>query len=626
MQPCSSGVAFLASTLLILLCIGKVNSISSGYSNCPCVDEVPPLIEEDEAIANGWGIDNITNYGIGCDKHDKKYNNFCQSNDTTPGLCKSEFCYVDPLNCNLPNRQSHRFPSSPRYFSFATCGYTDEWSRDPIRLKGEVLQGVLIDNHRGYEGTILNDINDEYIDDIPYDGRGVIRYHDNKQYYGTVIDLMEHLVNQTDLNFTINFTVIPEIATNHANNHQPFIDADENMEHAACVYASGTSAVDLCIGSFTKSRHRNAVSSFLEMGVSSEYLVVSISEPETTGELISSIFAPFSPALWGVTFAVLIVLSLLFAVQEAPRDWWLRFKEAPTSSLAHASYNALLRFWAHETLLPSDGRVEDGGTWAGRFTLLAIGVQILLTGSSYTANLTNYLVRNGFGTSITSIDQAIAEKYRICILKNRVNILQGIYGNKIRNVTVDSRSDLLVGIDDELCDAAIVGIEEMHAYHGKGEHCTKQRVGDPVLEMPWGIPVSEEYVLPLETVISETFQQGVWGNISAVHEPQSMCYEEMIDSDTGSLTPKHLSGAYVLSAVLVATGIIVGAISKSKRGSHVLPEDENSARMDDIYAAVANLTEKMEALEEKTLTNDSLREILSSDGDVKARKVMSGYF
>ena len=55
-------------------------------------------------------------------------------------------------------------------------------------------------------------------------------------------------------------------------------------------------------------------------------------------------------------------------------------------------------------------------------------------------------------------------------------------------------------------------------------------------------------------------------------------------------------------------------------------EDENSARMDDIYAAVANLTEKMEALEEKTLTNDSLREILSSDGDVKARKVMSGYF
>lgn len=207
-------------------------------------------------------------------------------------------------------------------------------------------------------------------------------------------------------------------------------------------------------------------------------------------------------------------------------------------------------------------------------------------------------------------------------MKNRVNILQGIYGNKIRNVTVDSRSDLLVGIDDELCDAAIVGIEEMHAYHGKGEHCTKQRVGDPVLEMPWGIPVSEEYVLPLETVISETFQQGVWGNISAVHEPQSMCYEEMIDSDTGSLTPKHLSGAYVLSAVLVATGIIVGAISKSKRGSHVLPEDENSARMDDIYAAVANLTEKMEALEEKTLTNDSLREILSLDGDVKARKVM----
>ena len=79
--------------------------------------------------------------------------------------------------------------------------------------------------------------------------------------------------------------------------------------------------------------------------------------------------------------------------------------------------------------------------------------------------------------------------------------------------------------------------------------------------------------------------------------------------------------------MLVATGIVVGAISKSKRGSHVLPKVKNSARMDDIYVAVANLTEKMEALEEKTLTNDSLSELLSSeDRDVKARKVMSGYF
>ena len=171
------------STLMILIC--TVNSISSsGQNSCPCIDEVPSLTEEDEAIAISWGINNISNYGIKCDKHDQKYNNlYCQGNDTTPSLCKSEFCYVDPLDCNLPNRQSHRFPSSPRYFSFATCGYTDEWSRDPIRLQGKVLQGVLIDNHRGYEGTILYDKNDEFIDDIPYDGRGVIQFHDNKQYY-----------------------------------------------------------------------------------------------------------------------------------------------------------------------------------------------------------------------------------------------------------------------------------------------------------------------------------------------------------------------------------------------------------------------------------------------------------
>ena len=168
------------------------------------------------------------------------------------------------MNCDRPNRKSLDFPNSPRYFSYETCGYVDDWSRDPNRLRGKVLQGVLIDNHRGYEGTILID------GELPYNGKGIIIQHDNEQYYGSVVDLVHYLIHDSGLELTINFTVVPEHVANTARSYQPFIDADEDFTHVECVYATGTSDKDLCIGAFTKNRHRSGISSFLEMGVSKE--------------------------------------------------------------------------------------------------------------------------------------------------------------------------------------------------------------------------------------------------------------------------------------------------------------------------------------------------------------------
>ena len=190
--------------VLLILCASfgiAIGNGSGGQHNCPCLEDVPPLTKEDEIIAESFGI-NITDYGIGkqreiivslckfyithiyadlphfqigCNKHDFKYNNCSGTNDTGT-WCGSEFCYVDPMNCDRPNRKSLRFPNSPRYFSFATCGYVDDWSRDPIRLKGKVLQGVLSDNHRGYEGSILMD------GELPYNGKGTIIQYGNEQY------------------------------------------------------------------------------------------------------------------------------------------------------------------------------------------------------------------------------------------------------------------------------------------------------------------------------------------------------------------------------------------------------------------------------------------------------------
>jgi len=153
------------------------------------------------------------------------------------------------------------------------------------------------------------------------------------------------------------------------------------------------------------------------MGVTSEYLIVNENGSKaSTWQMIQRIFEPFSLSLWAVTFVVLIALSLLFTLQESAASSLSAFKEKPISFTVNAVYSALLRFWSQETMLPADDRNGNGAgqTWSGRFTLLAIGVQLLLTGASYTANLTiNFLIRTGFTPTVSSMDDAIQQQLKV---------------------------------------------------------------------------------------------------------------------------------------------------------------------------------------------------------------------
>ena len=139
-----------------------------------------------------------------------------------------------------------------------------------------------------------------------------------------------------------------------------FIENNENMNHGACVYAASLAVVDVCLGAFTKNTKRTQVSSFVEMGVTSEYLIVMKKvEAPTTGQRIRDIFEPFSPALWGVTSGVLMILSLLYIVQETSLK---EFKKSPVNAAAMALYQGSLSFFAGgpETV---EG---EKGTWGGR--------------------------------------------------------------------------------------------------------------------------------------------------------------------------------------------------------------------------------------------------------------------
>ena len=76
-------------------------------------------------------------------------------------------------------------------------------------------------------------------------------------------------------------------------------------------------AVHLLLGALTKNLNRGLISNFLEMGVTTEYLVVEIDcDYDDADDMISRISSPFSWPLWVTTFVVLVFLSLLCVIQE----------------------------------------------------------------------------------------------------------------------------------------------------------------------------------------------------------------------------------------------------------------------------------------------------------------------
>jgi hypothetical protein len=395
------------NTALGFLLLSPAATVGEDFTGrCPCltIDEATYDVKFLDDIEG-----NITEtYGIGCRKHDAGDDGSeCFEGE---GWCEREWCYVDPRKCDVAHTPT-AFAQGAHY-SYAACGNTDEYTHDPNRLKGKVLRGVYVDNHRGYQGTICD--ND-----------------DNETCYGTVVDLAEDLfLRNEQFNFTLELTTVPDWVRQRVESYHPFVVNNEDMEHGACVYATSIGVVDLCLGAFTKNRQRAGLSTFLELGVTSEYLVVRRGRPKRNiRKTIANIFRPFAWSLWICNFFVLIFLSLLFTTQTIK---WSKLKELPLDqSVGLAVYDAILGFFAQ------DAKTEDDPlTWAGRFTVLAIAVQILLSGAAYTANLTSYLVRESLSTGISGLEDAVKQNAKVCVLRNKISVMDTAYGEDYINYAI----------------------------------------------------------------------------------------------------------------------------------------------------------------------------------------------
>lgn len=139
------------------LTAGQTSS-TAGYAECPCASaagDLPP-VNRQEHLAHDPTV-NLLTYGVGCKAHDAARSvchdrnlaspchgvpppssNCPEGSDST--WCNDPWCFVDPAKCDILNSHSSAFPSSGRYFSYATCAAVNRRDIASNPLKGKVLR------------------------------------------------------------------------------------------------------------------------------------------------------------------------------------------------------------------------------------------------------------------------------------------------------------------------------------------------------------------------------------------------------------------------------------------------------------------------------------------------------
>ena len=266
---------------LAIACTG-VTATTVVSNRCPCVDasQITPVSEED---IRAYPDLDLATFGIGCAAHDGA-TEACTQRDpncveivptpvncpATYNWCSNPWCYVDQ-GCQLTHSTSSFFPTSLRHYSYAACGYRDEWTdgmHSGDSLRGSVLRVGFLSNTGGWKGAyhpIGNGVRDG-------------------EWYGPVVDLLQHVAS--DGGFTLNITDAPSELKKNARSTSSFTQ---------CVFATATGHLDLCIALFTMTEARVSMSPMIQLEADPIYVVAKLrSRQISVARGIRLIVNPFS--------------------------------------------------------------------------------------------------------------------------------------------------------------------------------------------------------------------------------------------------------------------------------------------------------------------------------------------
>ena len=131
--------------LALVALILRFAAADPGSVLCPCLSSAGVGgLSFDRAVPSG--------YGVSCVAHDLGFLAECTDNRSLAAYCESQWCYVDPNNCTVEHSRSSY---SDGWYSYATCGFRDEWESALAQkaFAGRTLTAVLIGNTGGWMGS-----------------------------------------------------------------------------------------------------------------------------------------------------------------------------------------------------------------------------------------------------------------------------------------------------------------------------------------------------------------------------------------------------------------------------------------------------------------------------------------
>jgi hypothetical protein len=587
------------------------------YPSCPCLTNLTDFAidpsEDLEGLYEELGTDlNTSTYGVGCGLHDLHSPQCTGSkcNDTLANCgtswCERSWCWVDPTNCKLLNRRSDYFSKSGRFYSYATCGDMDAFTREKrlSSLTGVALKVAFNHNSGGWLGAYSSE---------KVDFEGPI-----EKWSGPVVNFVKQAANRSG--FKLSLTAPPEFLRNSSNE---FFGSHSSFDF--CVYATSLGYLDMCVAQYTVTDQRASSTEFLLLDSTGVYLVVQTASAESKNgwaefmESVTVIFQPFTPGTWLFILAFVIpVFGILMVYHEygqsgstfPSEEKVIVVNEDGTQDLKvfHVPlYRSIVKSVYTVTLSVFQSTYEQSVTTIGALlNLLGVSFFILTIIAAYTANLAALLTQKAQKTSVSNMDDAIRSGYRFCAERKNMEAIVSVYSNVKPSMFVtdpielggdgqpgfncgscSSRTlvfdmldpDIAQSGDFSYCHAAIAPQEDLDVLQADGAHCNRAIVGTPIQYSQTGFPIFEKISPQLVSFFLRLKNEGIMDREILRSRPASQCPVEL--GEGSALTLSQLTGIWMVSFGFAFAGLCVAfclpfSRRKSKaRSKRVHKRDQN---------------------------------------------------
>eukprot|EP00961_Rhodomonas_salina_P256576 3467086-Rhodomonas_salina.1 len=468
-------------TVILLLASVFLKGSRADDSACPCLNssssQYATVLEW--MAANAYPLD----YGLaGCRAYD---NNSaltgCDSGNPAEH-CAAKWCYVDSDLCPISRTrceaqgfvvgsfespycrerdmsESKKMPSA--VYSYETCGYLNAY--DSTRIS-QLFAG--------------NRIHIAIADSQPYAVKGHIvpSRPDLQGWTGVTVEWLYDIF----LSFAprIEVTTSSEWATAASRQVYP------GSSYTACVLDVAVGNYDLCIGDFWITPERVLLTQFLPPYASDKMYLITTKDVVGRGlkDYIASPFRPFSAQLWAIILAFLVFNGVVNFLADSPDNtddfdnphWMARYMKC--------QYMSVMSY-------VSAGAGNSPQTIPSRIATLGFGFFILITLSSYTANLASLLVVDKSQNSIQGIHDCVERSLKVCVPQALQTELKSLYPT-IRLVPVGIElipahihaGDCRAGVSYELAIQQIqAGIYNTWNCENGHPDCQLDDAGDPLL-------------------------------------------------------------------------------------------------------------------------------------------------